>query len=82
MTANPTRVRVADAAHRRWTMPRALRAFRDAAFVKEAKWELIPAPMGLAPRVERPALRWLPSAEGTFLVRAVLREKLGLWLGA
>lgn len=65
-----------------WHMPRALRAFRDAAFVKEAKWEIVAAPMGLSPRVERPVLRWMPSSEGQSLVRSVLREKLALWLGA
>lgn len=65
-----------------WHMPRALRAFRDAAQRHGAKWEVIAAPMGLAPRVERPALRWIPSTEGYLLVRAVLREKIGWWLGA
>lgn len=65
-----------------WHMPRALRAFRDAARHNGAKWEVIPAPMGLAQRVERPVLRWLPSPEGFVLVRAVLREKIGWWLGA
>jgi hypothetical protein len=32
--------------------------------------------------VERTALRWIPSAEGTQLVRAVLREKFALLFGA
>lgn len=65
-----------------WHMPRALRAFREAAAREGVAWEVVPAPMGLAPRVERPALRWMPSSEGFLLVRAVLREKLGLLLGA
>ncbi len=65
-----------------WHMPRALRAFRQAAAHEQAKWELVPAPMGLAEAVERPALRWIPSSEGAHLVRAVLREKAALLLGA
>jgi uncharacterized SAM-binding protein YcdF (DUF218 family) len=65
-----------------WHMPRALRAFRAAAAREGVKWEIVPAPMGLAPRVEQPALRWLPSAEGFELVRDVVHEKLGWWLGA
>jgi uncharacterized SAM-binding protein YcdF (DUF218 family) len=65
-----------------WHMPRALRAFREAAGRLGAKWEVVPAPMGLSQRVERPALRWAPSSEGFLLVRAVLREKFGWWLGA
>jgi uncharacterized SAM-binding protein YcdF (DUF218 family) len=65
-----------------WHMPRALRAFRDAAQHNGVKWEVVAAPMGLSQRVERPALRWIPSSEGFLLVRAVLREKIGWWLGA
>jgi uncharacterized SAM-binding protein YcdF (DUF218 family) len=65
-----------------WHMPRALRAFRDAAAREKAPWEVVPAPMGLGQSVERPLLRWIPSAEGTQLVRAVLREKFAVWLGA
>jgi hypothetical protein len=38
--------------------------------------------MGLAPRIERAPLRWIPSSEGFQLVRLVLREKLGWWFGA
>jgi uncharacterized SAM-binding protein YcdF (DUF218 family) len=65
-----------------WHMPRALRAFREAAAREGVTWEIVPAPMGLAPRVERPTLRWMPSWEGFMLVRSVLREKIGLMLGA
>lgn len=65
-----------------WHMPRALRAFREASVRVGANWELVPAPMGLAQRIERPTLRWVPSSEGFLLVRAVLREKIGWWLGA
>jgi uncharacterized SAM-binding protein YcdF (DUF218 family) len=65
-----------------WHMPRALRAFREAAQRHGAKWEVTAAPMGLSPRVERPSLRWMPSSEGFLLVRAVLREKIAWWFGA
>jgi uncharacterized SAM-binding protein YcdF (DUF218 family) len=65
-----------------WHMPRALRAFRDAAAREKAAWEIVPAPMGMGQSVERPLLRWIPSAEGTQLVRAVLREKFAQFLGA
>ncbi len=65
-----------------WHMPRALRAFKDAAAREKASWDVVPAPMGLGQLVERPLLRWIPSAEGTQLVRAVLREKFAVLLGA
>jgi uncharacterized SAM-binding protein YcdF (DUF218 family) len=65
-----------------WHMPRALRAFREGAAREKLAWEIVPAPMGLAPRVERAVLRWIPSSEGSQLVRAVLRERLGWYLGA
>lgn len=65
-----------------WHMPRALRAFKEAAAREQAKWEIVPAPMGLAAPVERPLLRWLPSSEGFQLVRSVLREKFGWYSGA
>jgi uncharacterized SAM-binding protein YcdF (DUF218 family) len=65
-----------------WHMPRALRALRQASAREQAKWEIVPAPMGLASPIERPLLRWIPSAEGAQLVRAVLREKLAWIAGA
>ena len=65
-----------------WHLPRAMRAFREASTRAGAKWELVAAPMGLAHRVERPTLRWMPSYEGFQLVRSVLRERLGASLGA
>lgn len=65
-----------------WHMPRTLRAFQGASARAGASWQVVPAPVGLAQRIERPTLRWLPSAEGFLLVRAVVREKIGLWLGA
>ena len=65
-----------------WHMQRAVRAFKEAAARDKAPWEIVPAPMGLGQPVERSALRWIPSSEGTQWVRAVLREKFGFWLGA
>ncbi len=65
-----------------WHMPRALRAFQQASAEAGAPWEVVPAPMGLAQRTERPVLRWLPSSEGLTLARAVLREKIGWWMGS
>jgi uncharacterized SAM-binding protein YcdF (DUF218 family) len=65
-----------------WHMPRALRAMREASTREQAKWEIVPAPMGLAAGVERASLRWIPSSEGTRLVRSVLREKLGWLVGS
>ncbi len=65
-----------------WHMPRALRAFQEASARVGATWQLVPAPMGMGSRIERPTLRWMPSSEGYVLVRSVLREKAGWWLGA
>jgi len=62
-----------------WHMPRALRAFTQAC---AARCQVTPAPMGLAPRTDRQALKWLPSAEGFEHVRQVLREGLGLLAGS
>jgi uncharacterized SAM-binding protein YcdF (DUF218 family) len=65
-----------------WHMPRALRAFKEEAARAKVSWEIVPAPMGLAPPLERTALRWVPSSEGSQLVRTAVREKLGSMLGA
>ncbi len=65
-----------------WHMPRALRAFEEACVRAGVNWQLVPAPMGMASRVESPTLRWVPSSEGFLLVRAVVREKMAWWLGA
>lgn len=62
-----------------WHMPRALRAFSEAAgpgITVEA------APMGLARRGESPALDWLPSARGFTANRQILREVAGRLTGA
>jgi uncharacterized SAM-binding protein YcdF (DUF218 family) len=63
-----------------WHMPRALRAFEEAAGPNGIRVEA--APMGLAPRVESQALDWLPSALGFQRVRNALREVLGRLVGA
>lgn len=52
-------------------MPRALRAFREAA---GDDVQIEPAPMGLAKGLEAPALEWLPSSNGFRDVRRLLRE--------
>lgn len=62
-----------------WHLPRAVRAFEDAA---RGRIRIVPAPIGLASRVDRQVLLWLPSAEGHAIVRQVLRERIGLWAGA
>ncbi len=62
-----------------WHMPRALRDFQRAAppgFTIEA------APLGLAHQAEVPNLAWLPSGSGAVHVRRVLREAIGLLMGA
>ncbi|HEY0858296.1 MAG TPA: ElyC/SanA/YdcF family protein [Albitalea sp.] len=63
-----------------WHMPRARRAFEEAAAPHGISVEA--APMGLAQRIEAPALDWLPSGTGMLRVRNALRESLGRLLGA
>lgn len=62
-----------------WHMPRALRDFQRAA---PEGMTIEAAPMGLAMRAQLPGLHWLPSGEGMLHVRRVLREALGLLMGA
>ncbi|MGE5116853.1 MAG: YdcF family protein [Betaproteobacteria bacterium] len=62
-----------------WHMPRAARAFREAS---QGRVRIVAAPMGLAPRVERPLLRWMPTAQGLAHVHHVLHEALGLLAGS
>ncbi len=62
-----------------WHMPRALRDFQRAATEGVT---IEAAPMGLATRAQLPSLAWLPSGEGMLHVRRVLREALGLLMGA
>jgi len=63
-------------------MRRALRDFERAVADSGGGIEIIAAPLGLAPGVEDPVLRWLPSAEGALRSHQALREVLGLLLGA
>jgi len=60
-------------------MPRALRAFSEAA---RSAMQIEAAPMGLARGLEATALEWLPSSNGFRDVRQLLRELVGLSAGA
>jgi uncharacterized SAM-binding protein YcdF (DUF218 family) len=60
-------------------MPRALRAFAEAA---GPGVQVEAAPMGLAKNLEAPALEWLPSATGFRDMRQLLRELVGSAAGA
>ncbi len=60
-------------------MARALRAFSEAA---GPDVRIEPAPIGLAPRLETPALEWMPSTRGFAQMRQVLRELVGKVAGA
>lgn len=60
-------------------MPRALRAFTDAA---GPGVQVEAAPMGLAKNLETPTLEWLPSAPGFRDMRQLLRELAGSAAGA
>lgn len=62
-----------------WHMPRAVRAFEEAA---HGKVRVTPAPIGLAPVLDGAVLRWIPSTEGMQQMRRALREALGLWMGS
>ena len=62
-----------------WHMARALRAFVEAA---GPEVQIEAAPMGLARRVDTPALSWMPSSQGFLEVREILREVVGRIAGA
>jgi uncharacterized SAM-binding protein YcdF (DUF218 family) len=62
-----------------WHMPRSMRAFSQAA---DSKLKVTAAPMGLAPRIDQPWLKWIPSSEGHSHVRLILRELVGLLAGS
>ncbi len=62
-----------------WHMPRAVRAFEQAA---EGGLRIEAAPMGLALPAERPALQWIPSPAGNAAMNQVLHELAGLASGA
>jgi uncharacterized SAM-binding protein YcdF (DUF218 family) len=55
-----------------WHMPRSVLEFQRAGFT------VVPAPTGFPSVQTRPLLAWLPSSEGLWLSRQVLRELLGL----
>jgi uncharacterized SAM-binding protein YcdF (DUF218 family) len=61
-----------------WHMPRALRAFAEAA----PDWRVEPAPMGLADGSLRGDLEWMPSGRGFRQMRQALVEIAGRWAGA
>ena len=60
-------------------MPRALRAFSEAA---GPGVQVEPAPMGLAKNLATPTLEWMPSADGFRDMRQLLRELIGSAAGA
>jgi uncharacterized SAM-binding protein YcdF (DUF218 family) len=62
-----------------WHMPRAMRAFAEAA---PSGMRIEAAPMGLARRLESPTLAWIPSSDGFTQVRNVLHEVIGLAAGS
>lgn len=62
-----------------WHMPRARAAFEEAA---GGGIKITAAPMGFFVAADRPAMDWLPTAEGFEQVRRVLREALGRAVGA
>jgi len=64
-----------------WHMPRAMRAFEEAAG-KDSGIEIEAAPMGLARAVEAPSLMWIPSTHGITEVRNIVRELYGRIAGA
>jgi uncharacterized SAM-binding protein YcdF (DUF218 family) len=55
-----------------WHMPRSVLEFQRAGFT------VVPAPTGFPTEQTRPLLSWMPSPEGLWLSRQVLRELLGL----
>jgi len=65
-----------------WHMRRSVRDFERAIAAAGGGIDVVAAPIGLAPAVEDPLLRWLPSGEGALHCRQALREWAGLLLGA
>ena len=61
------------------TLPRALRAFEDAA---GTTMRIEAAPIGGVARATHPLLAWLPSNIGYTNMRALLHELVGLAMGA
>lgn len=60
-------------------MPRALRNFEQAAGTEV---QIEAAPMGMAQRGDRPLLDWIPTTDGFQDTRNILRELVGLAVGA
>lgn len=60
-------------------MPRAMRAFRDAA---GKGMVIVPAPVAAVTRDDQPLLDWMPSQQGFTLVHNALHEVLGLLTGS
>lgn len=61
---------------------RALRDFEEAAQREGGNLRIVPAPMGLGSQEQRPVLRWMPTTPGIELTRDVLRDWIGLLMGA
>ena len=62
-----------------WHMRRALRAFEAAA---AGRVRIEAAPLGLASGGDKGLIDWLPSGNGSLRFRQVLREWVGLRVGA
>ncbi|MEO8057983.1 MAG: YdcF family protein [Burkholderiales bacterium] len=62
-----------------WHMPRAMRAFEEAA---GSDIQIDAAPMGLARGVESPSLTWVPTTTGITNVRNIVHELFGRLAGA
>lgn len=60
-------------------MPRAMRAFRDAA---GKGLVIVPAPVAAVTRDDQPLLDWMPSQQGFMLVHNAVHEVLGLIMGS
>lgn len=63
-------------------MPRALRAFREAAAAQGIPLEVVPAPAGISSLSDDRFTRWFPSDAGQLLNWYFWHEKLGWWAGA
>jgi uncharacterized SAM-binding protein YcdF (DUF218 family) len=66
----------------RYHMPRALRAFEQAAAAAGGVVQITPAPMGVAGAGPLRVIDWLPSHSGSEHTRLAIHELLGRWLGA
>lgn len=64
-----------------WHMPRALRAFKEAAQAKAPGMAIEAAPTGLATRVDKRELDWVPTTLGLTRVRNSVHEVIGIAAG-